>query len=119
MRRPSLLALFAIVSFAVSACATFPRGARSHLLRLKPGMDVTAELARYAKEKSLRAATIVSAVGSLTHVALRFANQPGATRLRGHFEVVSLSGYLADGELHAHMAVSDGEGKTTGGHLMP
>jgi len=61
---------------------------------------------------------VVSAVGSLTDVALRYANQDATTRHTGHFEVVALSGYLAEGELHLHMAVSDGVGATVGGHVM-
>ncbi len=60
----------------------------------------------------------ICAVGSLTDVALRLADQPGPTRYRGHFEVVSLSGYLAAHELHLHMAVSDETGRTLGGHIM-
>jgi predicted DNA-binding protein with PD1-like motif len=57
-------------------------------------------------------------VGSLTDVALRLANKEETTRYSGHFEVVSLSGYLAAGEFHLHMAVSDGDGRTFGGHVM-
>lgn len=91
---------------------------RSYVVRLKPGQDVKAELEALAKANRLQAASIVSVVGSLTDVALRYANQPTTTRLQGHFEVVAMSGYLADGEFHCHLAVSDGEGKTLGGHLM-
>src|SRR5436189_1112217 len=49
---------------------------------------------------------------------LRFANKAETTRYSGHFEVVALSGYLAQDEFHLHMAVSDGEGCTMGGHVM-
>lgn len=90
----------------------------SYPVRLKPGQDVKTELEALAKAHHLRAASIVSVVGSLTDVALRFANQSSTTTLTGHFEVVAMSGYLAEGELHLHMAVSDGDGKTVGGHLM-
>ena len=91
---------------------------RSYVVRLKPGQDVKAELEALAREHHLQAASIVSVVGSLTDVALRFANKPETTTLSGHFEVVAMSGYLAAHEFHCHLAVSDGEGKTLGGHLM-
>jgi hypothetical protein len=119
---PSRLAA-PILALALAACAASPPavaprlGVEGHVLRLHPGDDVKASLEAFARERHLRAATVTSAVGSLTDVGLRFANQHDTTHLAGHFEVVSLSGYLAEGELHLHMAVSDGEGKTVGGHF--
>src|SRR4029078_7959810 len=61
---------------------------------------------------------VISAAGSLTKVALRMANRNESTLMEGHFEIVSLTGTLSHDGVHLHMAVSDGEGKTTGGHLM-
>lgn len=111
-----LLALF--LAACSLACASVRPETRSYIVRLKPGQELKTELARLALEHDLQAASIVSAVGSLTAVSLRLANQPAATHYAGHFEVVSLSGYLAAREFHVHMAVSDGEGKTFGGHVM-
>jgi predicted DNA-binding protein with PD1-like motif len=91
---------------------------KSYILRLKPGQEVKTELVRFAKENKIEAGAVVSAVGSLTEVALRYANKDATTKLKGHFEVVSLSGYLGQNDFHLHMAVSDGNGKTTGGHVM-
>ena len=114
MRRLGALALLALVG-----CQSAPAAeTRSFLVRLKPGQELKTELGRLAHDNGLRAATVTSAVGSLTDVALRLANKEETTRWQGHFEVVSLSGYLADGEFHLHMAVSDGEGRTLGGHVM-
>jgi predicted DNA-binding protein with PD1-like motif len=111
-----ILALLLAVSSA--ACASVQPETRSYIVRLKPGQELKTELSRLARENDLQAASIVSAVGSLTDVSLRLANQPDATRYTGHYEVVSLSGYLAAQEFHLHMAVSDGEGRTIGGHVM-
>lgn len=111
-----ILALFLVASSA--ACASVQSETRSYIVRLKPGQELKTELSRLAQESDLQAASIVSAVGSLTDVSLRLANQPDATHYSGHFEVVSLSGYLAANEFHLHMAVSDGEGRTIGGHVM-
>ncbi len=110
---------FAALAVMAMAGCTRPPDTVSYLVRLRPGQEVSGELRRLASDKHLRAASVVSAVGSLTDVALRFADRPETTRAQGHFEVVSLSGYLAEGEQHLHLAVSDGEGKTLGGHLMP
>lgn len=118
-RWTGLLALTVAAAAGSGGCARPPQDSVSYLVRLKPGQELSGELARLARDKGLRAASVVSAVGSLTDLALRFADRPETTRARGHFEVVSLSGYLAAGELHLHMAVSDGEGKTIGGHVMP
>lgn len=50
---------------------------------------------------------------------LRLANQPEATTLEEKFEIVSLVGtFGADSGMHLHPSISDGTGKTIGGHLM-
>ena len=84
-------------------------------MRLRPGQESKSELPRLARENDLEAASIVSAVGSLTDVSLRLANQPAAAHYVGHFELVALSRHLASEEFHLHMAVSDGERRTFGG----
>lgn len=76
VRRGMLATLLALVS---SACASFRPDTRSYVVRLRPGQELKAELQRFARDEELRAASIVSAVGSLTNVSLRFANQPEAT----------------------------------------
>lgn len=112
---------------SLNACTTppyaddpaVPSRVRAHTLRLKPGQELTEELEAWAKSHRIRAATIVSAVGSLTRVSLRYANQKNATSGVGHFEVVSLVGTLNEESMHLHLSVSDGRGNTLGGHLMP
>lgn len=113
-----LKSIAVVLALVGSSCIAARPETRSCIVRLKPGQDLKTELARLANDEGLQAASVVSAVGSLTDVALRFANQPDTTRLSGHFEVVSLSGYLAQGEFHLHMSVSDGGGRTLGGHVM-
>jgi len=89
-----------------------------HALRLRPGEDLLASLGRFRVDHGLKAAAIVTCVGSLTRAALRFANKPTTTVLEGHFEIVSLVGTLSPDGDHVHISISDGEGRTTGGHLM-
>lgn len=113
--RPILLFL---ISLGLCACHESAPDTRSYLIRLTPGQELKTEIMRLTKDKRLEAASIVSAVGSLTDVGLRLADKAETTRYHGHFEVVALSGYLAADEFHVHMAVSDGDGKTVGGHVM-
>lgn len=86
-------------------------------IRLKPGQDPYLELSNLMKEKQIKAATILSMVGSFSKASIRFANQDRANLLEGPFEIVSATGTLGNGSMHIHLAVSDKEGKTVGGHL--
>jgi predicted DNA-binding protein with PD1-like motif len=86
-------------------------------IRLKPGEDVKASLDNYAKEHYIKAACIITSVGSLTQATIRYANQPAAGTLIGKFEIISLTGTIAASGSHLHIAISDGTGKMTGGHL--
>lgn len=88
-----------------------------HALRLKPGQDVRKEIEAFIVKEKISAGSILSSVGSLTDVTLRFANKEKTNSFKGHFEVVALSGTIGLAGSHLHMAVSDGEGKTIGGHL--
>jgi predicted DNA-binding protein with PD1-like motif len=111
------------VALALSGCAATADGVadaetRTYVLRLTPGTEVKSALVDLARRESLVAASIVSAVGSLTDVALRYADRPTATELHGRFEVVALSGHLTTDDFHVHAAVSDGDGRTYGGHVM-
>lgn len=86
--------------------------------RLKPGQDLRSEIQNWAKKDGLKAASIVSAVGSLKFVTIRFANESSGKRLEGPFEIVSLSGTVSERGAHLHIAVADKLGKVVGGHLM-
>lgn len=101
--------------FSLFSCAH--RSQKLHTIRLKPGDDVKLKLEEYVKEQKLEAVSLVTAVGSLTHYNLRFANQKETTKKAGHFEVVSLVGLLGENNSHLHMAVADDKGATVGGHL--
>ena len=90
----------------------------SHVLRLKPGQDVYVEITNFIKTNKIQAASIISAVGSLSEAGLRFANKKDVTKIKGPLEVISLSGTTSIDGTHLHMSVADGEGKTLGGHLM-
>ena len=86
--------------------------------RLMPGEDLRGSLNRMARESAWESAAIVTAVGSLSQVVLRFANQKEATCIEGKHEIVSLVGTLSQHGSHLHVSVADAAGKLTGGHLL-
>lgn len=89
-----------------------------HTFRLKPGQDLFDEIETFVHEKHIEAGCILSAVGSLTHVTLRLANRDHYNEYDGHFEIVSMTGTVSVHGSHLHIAISDGDGVTTGGHLV-
>lgn len=86
-------------------------------LRLKPDQDLRQSLKTFAKEQNLKAGFILTAIGSLKHAKIRFANQSVSTVLNDKFEIISLNGTLATTGIHLHIAIADKEGKILAGHL--
>jgi predicted DNA-binding protein with PD1-like motif len=100
--------------------------ARFWVLRFRPGADVLLSLQGFVAAQGLAAASVVSAVGSLTALTLRLANASEATVFNATaggyattWEIVSLSGTLEAGGAHVHLAAADGGGRVLGGHLVP
>lgn len=89
-----------------------------HVLRLKPHEDLKACVQNWAKENQIKAAAIVTCVGSLEQVHLRYANQSTGSTSLGFFEILSLSGTVSDSSVHLHLSVADSDGVTKGGHLL-
>jgi predicted DNA-binding protein with PD1-like motif len=90
---------------------------RNYTFRLKPGQDLFDSIALLVQGQNIEAGCVLSGVGSLTHVSLRFANQEIHAEFDGHFEIVSITGTVSVHGSHLHISVSDGDGKTMGGHL--
>ena len=95
---------------------------RTHIIRLWPGQDLLKSLEDYIAVHKLKAGWIVTCVGSLTHLSLRMAGQPKATKIHSKsttWEILSLVGTLSRfKDSHLHLCVSDKTGKTIGGHVM-
>jgi predicted DNA-binding protein with PD1-like motif len=87
--------------------------------RLKPGQDLFDEIERVVAGNDIRAGCILSAVGSLTQVTLRLANRDTYNTYIGHFEIVAATGTVSTLGSHLHIAISDEDGLTLGGHLVP
>ncbi|MEO6719308.1 MAG: PPC domain-containing DNA-binding protein [Ferruginibacter sp.] len=90
----------------------------THAFRLKPGEDLKQGIQKLVAEKQIKAGWISTCAGSLTEYNIRFANQPNGSSDTGHFEIVSLTGTVSVNGSHVHLSISDGNGKTIGGHLM-
>ena len=90
-----------------------------HTFRLKPGDDLFQEIELFTNFYSFEAGCILSAVGSLTQATLRLANQSTYNVYYGHFEIVSITGTVSIHGSHIHISISDSDGVTLGGHLVP
>ncbi len=118
-----LFMIFFVSGATVNTLSEVPQGSPStmttYVLRLAPGDDPKVKLQSFVNDKKMKAAIILTAVGSLTHAVIRYANEENSTTLTGHFEVVSMTGTLGSTSgSHIHISVSDKTGKTLGGHLV-
>ena len=91
-------------------------------LRLDPGEDVLLSLRAAVEEQRIRNAAILSGVGSLDryhfHVVRTTNMPPGNTFVRGEgpFDILTVTGLVVDGAVHAHITFSNTE-LAMGGHL--
>jgi predicted DNA-binding protein with PD1-like motif len=92
---------------------------KNYTFRLKSGQDLFDGIDAFLNEKNIEAGCVLSAVGSLTHFTLRFANQDILAEGDGHFEIVSITGTVSTHGSHLHVSISDEQGRTMGGHLVP
>jgi predicted DNA-binding protein with PD1-like motif len=112
-----VLALLLLTAFAEPPASASGSPPELVTLRLRPGDDLREALEREAAARQWTAAAVLTAVGSLTHASLRFADAEASTRVRGPLEVVSLVGTLGPDGVHLHLSVADRRGRMTGGHL--
>lgn len=92
---------------------------KNYTFRLKPGQDLFESIEGFVKDRQIEAGCVLGCVGSLTHATLRFADREFHSELDGHFEIVSLTGTVSIHGSHLHASISDKDGKTVGGHLVP
>ncbi|MCL2269745.1 MAG: DNA-binding protein [Treponema sp.] len=93
-------------------------------IRLNPGDDLLAALQEAAKKHNIKNAVILSGIGSARshhfHVVGTRENPPRNDFTRGEkaSDIVSISGFIVEGRVHAHIVHSDTE-TAFGGHLEP
>lgn len=98
--------------------APLPSSGQFHALRLRPGENFVDGLRAAFAASGATAMAVVTAVGSLSRVQLRFAGQDKAVTLQGPFEIIALSGTIDPRHQHLHLSLADGQGRTIGGHLL-
>ena len=89
-----------------------------HTFRLKSMDDLFDSIEEFVNRNNIQAGCVLSSVGSLTHATLRLANRSDYNEYEGHYEIVSMTGTVSVNGSHIHMAISDGDGVTIGGHLV-
>src|SRR5690242_9093194 len=92
---------------------------KNYTFRLKSGQDLFEAIEAFVQKENIEAGCVLSGVGSLTHFTLRFANQEIFAEGDGHFEIVSVTGTVSIHGSHLHVSISDEQGQTIGGHLVP
>src|SRR5829696_2220620 len=90
---------------------------QNYTFRLSPGQDLFDSLQAFVMNKQVQAGCILSGVGSLRYATLRLADREQNSEYEGPFEIVSITGTLSVHGSHLHMSISDGEGRTIGGHF--
>jgi uncharacterized protein len=89
----------------------------NYTFRLRPGQDLFDTVEIFVHEKRIEAGCVLSGVGSLSHARLRLADRNFYSEFDSHFEIVSITGTVSIHGSHLHIAMSDENGKTIGGHL--
>ena len=91
---------------------------KTSTFRLKPAEDLFDCIESFVADHRIEAGCVLSSVGSLTHATLRLANCSYYNESEGHFEIVSMTGTVSTNGSHIHIAISDRDGVTIGGHLV-
>ena len=90
-----------------------------HSVRLHRGDDLMLSIKAIAKEKHIRAAVVLSAVGCIAEGRVRDASGVTIQEIKDHCEIVSLNGTFSAARCHLHIALSREDLSTIGGHLCP
>lgn len=90
-----------------------------HSIRLHRGDDLLLSIKELAKQKQLRGAVVLSAVGCISKGRVRDASGVTIREIPDHCEIVSLNGTVSHQRCHLHIALSREDLSTIGGHLCP
>lgn len=87
--------------------------------RLLEGDDLRLSLLEFIQVNNIRAGSLLTGVGCLSHAKIRLANEKNVLDIEGPLEILTLCGTLTAKHVHIHISVSDRKGQVYGGHLMP
>lgn len=88
------------------------------MCRLQPKADLKKSLVEFMKLNEIQSGAILSAVGSLAHMCVRIADGKTSEEHHENMELISLSGTLTSGHIHAHLSAINGKMEVFGGHLL-
>jgi len=92
------------------------------MARLNPGDDVLVSLREAVCESGILNGVVLTGIGSVSryrvHVVQTTNLPPGDVFFEGEgpYDILSITGYVLDGRVHAHITLSNTE-KAVGGHL--
>jgi uncharacterized protein len=87
-------------------------------LRLPPDVDLRQTLKSIAHTENITAGIILSGIGSLKTVVLRFAGQNTHTTIDAKHEILTLAGTIGLDGVHLHMSIANSQGEVIGGHVV-
>ena len=90
---------------------------KSHAFRLRRGDDLLDSIRKYALDRGIRAAALVSGVGCVTQAVIRDASGVTTHELTGRYEIVSMTGTVSSARTHLHIALAGEDMQVIGGHL--
>lgn len=88
-----------------------------YTLRLDKGDDIKRSLEQFAAKHTIPSGSLLTCVGSVQNLAVRYAMKNTIDTIRGPLEIVSVTGTIASSGVHVHMAAGDNNGNVQGGHL--
>jgi predicted DNA-binding protein with PD1-like motif len=121
----TVLANAAMAADQAPAVHTIPSPVeRAVVVRLKNKTDILDGLKEAITREKIKNAVIISGFGSVSAYHIHVVNNTAApykdvfTKGTGPFDILTVSGMVIDGRIHAHITLSDPK-KTTGGHIEP
>lgn len=87
--------------------------------RLRRGDDLLLEIERLAREESIAAGVVLSAVGCVSRAVLRDASGVDVQSGTEDVEIVSLMGTVSEHGSHLHASLAHRDLSVFGGHLRP
>ena len=88
-----------------------------HCIRLKRGEDLLESIRSVCKIKNIRSGVILSGIGCILRGRIRDASGVNIREITEHCEIVSLNGTVSAARCHIHIALSNEDLRTVGGHL--
>jgi predicted DNA-binding protein with PD1-like motif len=121
----TVLANAAMAADQAPAVHTIPSPVeRAVVVRLKNKTDILDGLKEAIAREKIKNAVIISGFGSVSAYHIHVVNNTAApykdvfTKGTGPFDILTVSGMVIGGRIHAHITLADTK-KTTGGHIEP